>query len=86
MYKVELTKQAEKTFDLLFKSNSKMANRVANAIDHLSEVPDAGVPLKGELKGLYKYRVGTYRIIYQVKRKKLVITIIDIGHRREVYR
>ena len=63
-----------------------MAVRVANAIDKLSECPDAGVPLKGELKGLFKYRVGTYRLIYQVKHKKLIVTVIDIGHRREVYR
>jgi len=62
-----------------------MAQRIAASIDRLSEDPDLGIPLRGELKGLSKYRVGPYRIIYELRRKKLIIVIIDIGHRREIY-
>lgn len=85
-YKVQLTHQAEKAFEKLMKSQPHMAKHVAAAIDDLSLNPTAGIPLKGTLKGCYKYRVGPYRIIYQIERALLIITVIDIGDRKEVYR
>lgn len=68
------------------RSQPHMGRRIAAALDHLSQDPDLGVPLRGTLKGCYKHRVGTYRIIYQIHRSVLKIIVIDIGHRREVYR
>ncbi|MBX7149259.1 type II toxin-antitoxin system RelE/ParE family toxin [bacterium] len=86
MYQVELTRQAEKSFATLIKAHAGMGKRVAHAIDLLAQDPSIGIPLKAELKGLFKYRIGSYRIIYEIKKTKLIITIIDIGHRREIYR
>lgn len=86
MYQIKLSRQAEKAFDVLMKSQPVMGRRVAQAIDHLGDHPEAGIPLRAELKGLYKYRVGVYRIIYSIQRKILLVTIIDIGHRKEIYR
>ena len=43
-----------------------------------------GVPLRRDLHGCYKLRVGEYRVIYQVK--GAAIYIITIGHRRDVYK
>lgn len=86
MYQLVLTKQAEKAFDQLMKSQPKMGARVAKALDLLTKNPESGIPLRGELKGLYKYRVGVYRIIYQLFRSKLIVTVIDIGHRKDIYR
>lgn len=85
-YKLELTRQAERAFDQLMKSQPKMGRRVGMVLEKLAENPDIGIPLRGDLKGLNKYRVGTYRIIYQIVRSKLVVTVIDIGHRKEIYR
>ena len=68
------------------KSQPKMGQRIAKALDLLAEEPDRGVALRGELKGLFKYRVGTFRIIYQWQKRKLIVTVIDIGHRGNVYR
>ncbi len=45
-----------------------------------------GTPLKQNLKGLMKVRVGNYRIIYSIKKKTVVIFIIKIGHRKEIYK
>jgi mRNA interferase RelE/StbE len=44
-----------------------------------------GVPLRRDLKGLMKLRVGDYRNIYSVERKQVVVYVIKIGHRKEVY-
>lgn len=44
------------------------------------------VPLTGELKGLFKLRVGDYRVIYSIDQKQPLLTIHLIGHRSEIYR
>lgn len=55
----------------------------------LSTEPERyGKPLKGNLKGLWKLRVGQYRVIYEVKKEKVLVYVIKVGFRRdeEVYR
>jgi mRNA interferase RelE/StbE len=42
--------------------------------------------LKGEFSGLRRIRVGDYRIVYEVQDAQLVILVIRIAHRREVYK
>ena len=42
--------------------------------------------LTGDLAGFYKFRVGDYRILYELLEDEQVIVIHQIGHRREVYR
>lgn len=45
-----------------------------------------GKSLKGEKKGLWRYRVGNYRIVANIQDKELIILIIDVGHRKDIYR
>ena len=53
----------------------------------LAEDPAArGTPLKGMFKGLYRYRVGDYRIIYAIDESESTILILKIGDRKSVYR
>jgi len=62
----------------------KIVDRVKN---HLSENPaNLGKPLTGVLKGLYRYRFGDYRIVFSIDRTENVISILYIGHRKDVYR
>jgi mRNA interferase RelE/StbE len=44
-----------------------------------------GLPLRRNLKGLMKLRVGDYRIIYSIEKQTVTVHVIKIGHRREVY-
>jgi mRNA interferase RelE/StbE len=44
-----------------------------------------GKPLRRNLSGLFKLRVGDYRVIYQVKEDEVIVVIVKVGHRREVY-
>jgi mRNA interferase RelE/StbE len=46
----------------------------------------SGKALQGDLKGLWRYRVGNYRLIAQIKDNELIILVIEIGHRKEVYK
>jgi mRNA interferase RelE/StbE len=61
--------------------------RIASRIEALAENPhpQGTKKIEGE-DDLYRLRVGDYRILYQVKTKVLLVLIIGIGHRREVYR
>lgn len=44
-----------------------------------------GKALTGDLKGLWRYRIGDYRLLADINDFELVIIAIDIGHRREIY-
>jgi mRNA interferase RelE/StbE len=60
--------------------------RLLTAIDRLCESPSAGSALKGEFEGLRRLRVGRYRIVYEWQQQELVVLIVRVGHRRDVYR
>jgi mRNA interferase RelE/StbE len=83
-YSIEFSKAAAKKFRALPFQNQE---QIKIKIDSLSIDPrPSGV---GKLTGeddLYRIRVGDYRIIYMIEDKKLLVLIVKIGHRREVYR
>ncbi|MDZ4164417.1 MAG: type II toxin-antitoxin system RelE/ParE family toxin [Smithellaceae bacterium] len=59
---------------------------IARVKDYLSKDPiSLGKPLKGIFKGLYRYRYGYFRIIYAVDRGSVVILILRIADRKDVY-
>ena len=45
-----------------------------------------GEPLKGDHAGLWRYRIGHYRIICDIMDSKTIVLILAIGHRRDVYK
>ena len=42
-------------------------------------------PLKGEYKGKFRLRINQYRVVFQVKDEELIIIVVRVGHRKEVY-
>ena len=44
-----------------------------------------GRPLRRNLAGLWRYRVGDYRLICRLEENRLVVLVLQVGHRREVY-
>lgn len=62
--------------------------RIRGEIDSLAENPRPhGVKsLQGSQKGYLRVRVGDYRIIYRIEDDRLLVVVVGIGHRREVYR
>lgn len=85
-YKLELTRQAETVLERIAYREPELYKRISQIFEDLKTEPFQGKPLKGQLKGKYSYRVGIYRIIYTVIRNQLLIVVIDIGHRRDIYR
>jgi mRNA interferase RelE/StbE len=64
-----------------------LQKRIDTRIRALSENPrPSGVKKLAGDENLYRLRVGDYRIIYQIQDKALLVLVIKISHRREVYR
>ena len=84
-YSVEFLTRAEDDLDGLDKS---IIQRVLNRLRSLAENFDSIRPegLTGSLAGLFKLRVGNYRVIYQVDRKNRSRTVHMVGHRKEIYK
>lgn len=81
--RVEITRRAKKDIDKLAAQTKK---RCAEALRVLAVNPLRGEPLKGEFHGLRRYRVGDFRLIYEVDIEGDLMTIHAVKHRREVYR
>ncbi len=83
-YSIEFTPAALRDLESQPRDSQR---RIAKKIDSLAQNPrPAGaVAIKGGA-GLLRLRIGTYRVIYKVEDDRLVILVIRIGHRREVYR
>jgi len=60
--------------------------RVVAAIDGLRVEPHQGTQLKGSATGLRRIRVGRYRIIFEVQAAVLIVLVLRVGHRKDVYR
>lgn len=83
-YTVEFLPEARANLKRLSKSN---AQRILSKINWLSNNFEAvsHEALTGEFKGLFKLRVGDYRVIYSFIQKERLIIIHLVGHRRSVY-
>lgn len=79
---VILTKTAQKQLDKL---PDKVADALLDAFDALAKVPrpDGCKKLKGRLG--YRIRKGDYRILYEVQDSVLIVQVIGLGHRRDIY-
>ena len=85
-YHIELAPNAYNFLEKLVKSQKNMADRLKAAIDELRNSPHLGKKLAGELRDFRSLRVGDYRILYIVVENKILIQIVKIGHRRDIYR
>ncbi|MCM1057970.1 MAG: type II toxin-antitoxin system RelE/ParE family toxin [Firmicutes bacterium] len=81
MYQIIIKKKAKKFIDKLPLNEKK---RVVSAIERLPNGEDIK-KLKGHDE-LFRLRVGDYRILYSVDNGKLVVYIVDVGNRGEIYK
>lgn len=83
LYSLKIKQSA---FKELQKLDKKERIRVVTAIDQLKENPHIGKLLKGELSGLRRIRSGNYRVIYEINEGEVLILVLRIAHRQQVYR
>ena len=82
-YTIKFTEEARKKIKKL---DPQIKLVIRKAIESLVDNPYRGKPLSYDLKGLYSLRTTDYRIIYRVKGEELVIIVISVGHRGDVYK
>ncbi len=84
VYRVEFEKAVGRALKRLDKP---VQRRVFVAIAALAEDPrPPGAEMLSGSEGLFRIRVGDYRVIYAVEDDRLVVLVLHVGHRREVYR
>ena len=84
MYKVQLTRSAA---DFIRGQDRKVQRQLTNKLKKLKNnprPPDCKKIMGGE--NLYRLRSGVYRIVYQVFDEKILVIVIRIGHRKDVYK
>lgn len=82
-YSVEFDDEAVGDLDNL---PQKARSQILKAVTNLTSNPRIGnvKPLKG-YKGIYRLRTGDYRIIYSIEDDVLVVIIVAVGHRKDIY-
>jgi mRNA interferase RelE/StbE len=84
---VEISNTARKQLRRL---DPQISNRIIDFLEErvtsLEDPRALGGSLNGDFQGLWKYRVGDYRIICEIQDHQLLILVVEVGPRREVYR
>jgi mRNA interferase RelE/StbE len=82
-YSLKIKQSAYKELQRLDK---KERIHIVSTIDKLTGNPHIGKVLKGELSGLRRIRSGNYRVIYEINEGEVLVLVLRIAHRKQVYR
>ena len=86
-YKIIFDKSADKQLKKLDKTQQRIiVNWIMKNLENTNDPRVFGKALKGNLKDYWRYRVGDYRIIADINDAVVKILIIEIGHRKDIYR
>lgn len=83
MYQIEFSPVAKKN---LSKLDSHIQRRISTGITNLSQGLNSNCKKLQSIYPLYRLRVGDYRVIFKLDQGKLIICVIRIGHRKDVYK
>jgi len=81
-YKSIFTRSFSREFNRL-PINTK--ERILEALEKAAEAPYAGTKLRGNLEGLWRWRIGKYRVIYSINEKEKAVVFLDVGLRKTIY-
>ncbi len=82
-YAIDVRRSAQKS---LSKINRQDQDRIIASIESLSDNPRPDGCKKLSGRPAWRIRIGSYRVIYEIEDDKLVVMVVNIGHRKNVYR
>lgn len=85
-WRIEIDKDIQREMKKLDKQVAKRITAELREVSQLDDPRSMGKGLTGNLAGLWRYRVGDYRIICDIEDGVLLILVVDVAHRREVYK
>lgn len=83
-WKIEVSASAAKDLKKMGSNRTKIL-KYLRKIENMENPRELGKPLKGILKDLWRYRVGEYRMICEIKDEQLIVLTLKIGHRKNIY-
>lgn len=87
MWRIELTRTAERQILKLDRTAQIAIQGFLRDRLSIAENPRQwGKPLQGEKRGLWRYRVGDYRLICEIQDDRIKVVVLEIGNRKDVYR
>lgn len=86
-WKVEIVPRAEKELRKLGTEDQRRVRRfLRDSLEGTANPRAFGKPLQGPQAGYWRYRVGDLRILCRLEDARVVIVVVEVGHRREIYR
>jgi len=86
-WRIEITRTAEKQIKKLDRAaQTAIVIFLRKRLEPSSDPRQWGKALQGEKRGLWRYRVGDYRLICDIQDERITILILELGHRKDVYR
>lgn len=83
---IEFSPLAEKQFLKLDKQIQRQIQKFVLQLKNLEHPRSRGKALVGNLSHLWRYRVADYRLICDIQDEKILVTVLRIGHRKEIYK
>lgn len=84
-WSVEFSEIGKKSLAKLDPSVQRLIRKTLTAIAATNQPRSRGKVLKGNLAGLWRYRIGDWRVIADIQDERLVIVAVDVGHRSKIY-
>lgn len=87
VYKLEFSKRFDRQFSKLDKSTQRyIFNWLIKHLDNVENPRYSGKSLTGDKQGLWRYRIGNYRVIVDISDTNCVIIAVEVGHRKFIYK
>lgn len=87
VYKLEFSKWFDRQFSKLDKSTQRyIFNWLIKHLDNVENPRYSGKSLTGNKQGLWRYRIGNYRVIVDISDTNCVIIAVEVGHRKFIYK
>ena len=87
VYKLEVSKRFDRQFSKLDKSTQRyIFNWLIKHLDNVENPRYSGKSLTGNKQGLWRYRIGNYRVIVDISDTNCVIIAVEVGHRKFIYK
>lgn len=87
VYKLEFSKRFDRQFSKLDKSTQRyIFNWLIKHLDNVENPRYSGKSLTGNKQGLWRYRIGNYRVIVDISDTNCVIMAVEVGHRKFIYK
>lgn len=87
VYKLEFSKRFDRQFSKLDKSTQRyIFNWLIKHLDNVENPRYSGKSLTGNKQGLWRYRIGNYRVIVDISDTNCVIIAVEVGHQKFIYK